>query len=174
MDRFFNFFNFDNIGGKIKNFAKWSCWVTILLIWVSMPILFITLLSDDVTAIYVFIPLIGGVVASILVWVGSWTMYAFGEFVEDMHAIRYKSDYSQQSHEHIAPYNPQQTAVEEKRNQQEDKPVNKCQLCDSYSEHLTYCVIKDTYTTRYRTLCDDCMKKYNATPTKKEKPTTPQ
>ena len=40
-------FNFDNIGGKIKNLAKWSCWITILLIWVAAPIAFIVLVSDE-------------------------------------------------------------------------------------------------------------------------------
>ena len=83
-------FNFDNIGCKIKSFAKWSCWITILLIWIAAPISFIVLVSDDWTAELCWIPLVGAIVGPIFVWLGSWAMYAFGEFIEDTHAIRNK------------------------------------------------------------------------------------
>ena len=75
-------FNFDNIGGKIKNLAKWYCWITILLIWIAAPISFIALVSDDYTAELCWIPLVGAIVGPIFVWIGSWVMYAFGELVE--------------------------------------------------------------------------------------------
>ena len=74
------------IGGKIKNLAKWSCWITILLIWIAAPISFIILVSDDWTAELCWIPLVGAIVGPIFVWLGSWAMYAFGEFVEDVTA----------------------------------------------------------------------------------------
>lgn len=83
-------FNFDNIGGKIKSFAKWSCWITIALIWIAAPITFIILLFDELTAHLCWIPLVGAVVWPVFIWIGSWAMYAFGEFVEDTHAIRNK------------------------------------------------------------------------------------
>ncbi len=45
-----------------------------------------------------------------------------------------------------------------------EEPVGlKCELCDDYFEHLTYCKIKDDFGTRYRNICDDCIKKHNAT-----------
>ena len=90
MGKISEIFNFDNIGGKIKNLAKWSCWITILLIWVAAPIAFIVLVSDDWTAYLCWIPLVGAIVGPVLVWVESWVLYAFGEFVEDIHAIRDK------------------------------------------------------------------------------------
>ena len=90
MGKISEIFNFDNIGGKIKNLAKWSCWITILLIWVAAPIAFIVLVSDDWTAELCWIPLVGAIIAPIFVWIGSWVMYAFGEFVEDIHAMRNK------------------------------------------------------------------------------------
>ena len=90
MGKISEIFNFDNIGGKIKNLAKWSCWITILLIWIAAPIAFITLVADDWTAYLCWIPLVGAIVGPIFVWLGSWAMYAFGEFVEDIHAIRNK------------------------------------------------------------------------------------
>jgi hypothetical protein len=42
----------------------------------------------------------------------------------------------------------------------------KCQLCDKYFDHLTYCEIKDDFGTRYRNICDDCVQKHNAKPKK--------
>ena len=90
MGKISEIFNFDNIGRKIKNLAKWSCWITILLIWIAAPIAFIALVADDWTAELCWIPLVGAIVGPVLVWVESWVLYAFGEFVEDIHAIRDK------------------------------------------------------------------------------------
>ena len=44
------------------------------------------------------------------------------------------------------------------------KYTEKCQLCDNYFNQLTYCEINDSYGTRYRHICDDCIYKYNAIP----------
>ena len=45
-----------------------------------------------------------------------------------------------------------------------EEPVGlKCELCDEYFEHLTYCKIKDDFGARYRNICDGCIEKYNAT-----------
>ena len=63
---------FNNIGGKIKNLAKWSCWITILLIWIAAPIAFIILVSDSLTDDLCWIPLVGAIIAPIFVWIGSW------------------------------------------------------------------------------------------------------
>lgn len=82
MGKISEIFNFDNIGGKIKNLAKWSCWITILLIWIAAPIAFIALVADDWTAEFCWIPLVGAIVGPVLVWVESWLLYAFGELVE--------------------------------------------------------------------------------------------
>lgn len=84
-------FNFDDIGIKIKNLAKWFCWITILLIWIATPISFIALVADDYTAEFCWIPLVSAIVAPIFIWVSSWFIYAFGEHIEDTHAIRYNS-----------------------------------------------------------------------------------
>ncbi len=82
MGKISEIFNFDNIGGKIKNLAKWSCWITILLTWIAAPIAFFVLVSDEWTAEFCWIPLVGAIVGPVLVWVESWVLYAFGEFVE--------------------------------------------------------------------------------------------
>ncbi|MBO5837368.1 MAG: hypothetical protein J6Q92_05690 [Oscillospiraceae bacterium] len=80
MGKISEIFNFENIGGKIKNLAKWSCWITILLIWIAAPIAFFILIAEE--SEFVVIPLVAAIIAPVLVWIGSWAMYAFGEFVE--------------------------------------------------------------------------------------------
>ena len=61
-----------------------------MLTWIAALIAFIVLVSDEWTAEFCWIPLVGAIVAPVLVWVESWMLYAFGEFVEDIHAIRDK------------------------------------------------------------------------------------
>lgn len=81
-------FNFDNIGEKIKKLAKWLCWVNILLIWIASAISFFLFL--DAEPVMCVLSVITAIVAPVFVWIGSWLMYAFGELVEDTHAIRNK------------------------------------------------------------------------------------
>ena len=83
-------FNFDNIGAKIKSLAKWSCWISILLIWIAAPIFLILLASQKWSAGLWWIPVVGAILGPIFIWIGSWVMYAFGQFVEDTHAVRNK------------------------------------------------------------------------------------
>ena len=92
MGKISEIFNFNDIGGKIKGLAKWSCWITILLLWIATPILIIVAIAeggDDAFVAVILFP-IAAVIASFAIWVGSWAMYAFGEFVEDTHAMRNK------------------------------------------------------------------------------------
>lgn len=92
MEKIQEFFNFDNIGGKIKNLAKWSCWITIFLLWVATPLaIAISLAAEGLDAIasILLFPL-GALIASFATWIGWWGIYALGEFVEDLHAIRDK------------------------------------------------------------------------------------
>ena len=90
-------FNFDNIGSKIKNWTKWACWINILLIWIASPILFIVFLSDRWLSELCWIPIVVALIGPVLIWVESWFFYAFGEFVEDIHAMRNKEDPTEES-----------------------------------------------------------------------------
>ena len=83
MGKISEIFNFDNIGQKIKSLTKWSCWITILLIWIAAPIAFIVLVADNWTAELCWIPLVSAIVGPVIVWLSSWTMYAFGELVDN-------------------------------------------------------------------------------------------
>lgn len=80
-------FNYNNIGQKIKSLTKWSCWITILLIWIAAPIAFIALVSDEWTAYFCWIPILAAIVGPVVVWVGSWAIYAFGEMVQGISNI---------------------------------------------------------------------------------------
>lgn len=82
MNKIQEIFNFDDIGGKIKNLAKWSCWITILLLWIATPILIIATIVEGGGIIAVIVFPIAAVIASLSVWVGSWALYAFGELVD--------------------------------------------------------------------------------------------
>ena len=59
-----------------------------------------------------------------------------------------------------------ETPVSKPEPTEEPPSGEKCELCDGYFEHLTYCQIKDSYGKRFRNICDDCMQKYNAKPQK--------
>ena len=83
MEGFSALFNFDNIGSKIKNFAKWSCWISIILFWISETIAFFALIADEWSAYLCWIPLVAAVVGPFLIWLSSWLLYAFGEMVEN-------------------------------------------------------------------------------------------
>lgn len=86
-------FNFDNIGGKIKTFAKWGCWISIVLIWIAavlgILISVIELLGgDDDLANAILIPaVIYVILGPLAIWIGSWTTYALGEMVEKQTSI---------------------------------------------------------------------------------------
>ena len=82
MGKISNIFNFENIGKKIKELTKWSCWITILLTWIAASIAFIVLVADDWTASLCWIPIVAAIVAPFFIWISSWTIYAFGELVD--------------------------------------------------------------------------------------------
>lgn len=87
-NKFQKLFNFDNIGTKIKNFTKWYCWVSIVLIWIASAVMFLVGCSDDWLAeIYIPISLVSALVMPWVIWLSSWMVYAFGELVEKTTSI---------------------------------------------------------------------------------------
>ena len=73
---------FDNIGGKIKAFAKVMCWLGIV---VSVLGGIGTMLSDEDMIIFGILIIIGGALFS---WVGSFMTYGFGELIDNSAKIR--------------------------------------------------------------------------------------
>ena len=82
MDFLYDLFSFDNVGGKIKGLAKWACLIFIGLIWIACGILFLVLIFDEDTRLFSLIPIIVAVIVPLLLLIGSWTIYAFGEMAE--------------------------------------------------------------------------------------------
>ena len=73
---------YENIGGKIKNCAKG---IFIIEAIGSIIAGLVLLFTDEDLILYGLLTLVCG---QIVAWVGSWILYAFGELVEDTHAIR--------------------------------------------------------------------------------------
>ncbi len=71
---------YENIGGKIKNWAKW-----IFIIEAIAAILAGFILAAEEDGAYILISIIGPLVA----WVGSWLLYGFGELIETNSETRY-------------------------------------------------------------------------------------
>jgi hypothetical protein len=70
---------YENIGSKIKNWAKWIFIIEAIGSIITAIVLPIASGDpDDFILISVLIAIVGPIVA----WVGSWILYAFGEFVE--------------------------------------------------------------------------------------------
>ena len=90
MGKLSEIFNFDNIGQKIKDLTKWSCWITILLIWIAAPIVFIILISGYSSDLW-WIPIVAAIVAPFLIWIGCWKIYAYGELVDKASEIEYNT-----------------------------------------------------------------------------------
>lgn len=88
MRKFSEIFNFEDVGGKIKKFAKWYCWIVIAIFWIDAIILFVRSLSDGMV-LGALLAFVVAAILSFLTWIGSWFIYAFGEFVEDTHDTRY-------------------------------------------------------------------------------------
>ena len=84
---FRTFFNFEDIGAKIKNFTKWYCWITIVLIWVGSVICVIAGLADE-SYLLVGIAIGMAVIMPFIIWISSWMLYAFGELVESNMEMR--------------------------------------------------------------------------------------
>ena len=88
MGKIFEIFNFDNIGGKIKNWAKWIFIVEAI----GSIITGISLMASasDIDDILFMTGILTIFLGPIIAWVSSWILYAFGQLVEDIHAMRKK------------------------------------------------------------------------------------
>lgn len=84
---------FGNIGGKIKGLAKVLCWIGIISSVIAAIVMLFSAMDawrgseKTMFTILFFVILIVG---PILSWLSSIALYAFGELVEDIHAIRKK------------------------------------------------------------------------------------
>lgn len=74
---------FSNIGGKIKAVAKISCWIGIIgSVLFGFISIFTGMNSYDGLS-YVITGLLVMIIGSLISWIGSFTLYGFGELVEN-------------------------------------------------------------------------------------------
>lgn len=140
---------YDNIGNKIKSLAK-----TIFIVEAICTVIAgIALLATDDD--FILIGLLTLFCGPIVAWVSSWILYAFGELVEDVHAIRVINCPNKEQQKLKSPV--AQNIVTSKQG-----PVpsicNKCELCGKESQNLHRCKINDTV--GWADLCDECAKKH--------------
>jgi hypothetical protein len=83
---------YDNIGSKIKGFAK----LIFIVCSIATIIVGFTLILLEVYSAGIILLILGPIVT----WVSSWILYAFGELVEDVHDMR--SKYYPQAEENAA------------------------------------------------------------------------
>jgi len=82
----------DNIGGKIKGFAKFIAWLGIIASIIGGIVLFV--IGGNMrygSGAYVglgFLVIIGG---SLISWISSWFWYGFGELIEKTSEIEYNT-----------------------------------------------------------------------------------
>jgi hypothetical protein len=168
---------YENIGGKIKNWAKWIFVIEAIAAAIVGLVMMLGDIGDDAIIWWGLLVLAGGPCVAL---VSTWLLYAFGELVEDVHAMRNKegttaeeaakreAEAKRQAEEKAkrqAEENAKREAEEMARREAEKTVPNgkKCELCGEYFEHLTLCKIKDDFGTRYRNICDECVRKNNAT-----------
>lgn len=148
---------YENIGVKIKSWAKWIFIVEA----VSAIIGGFIMVGNDDAEMGLIMVIAGPVVA----WVSSWLLYAFGQLVDDVNAIRGQINPGKKEE-------PKPSAVLQNELQEVvfDSDVQykegNCELCGLSSEQLVYCKIVDDLGVRYRTICKECITKHRATPVK--------
>lgn len=76
---------FRNIGRKIMALAQFVCWAGIILSVISGLFM---LPNNRTFGVGMAVIIIG----SLSAWVGSWTLYAFGQLTDDTHALRVTND----------------------------------------------------------------------------------
>ena len=100
------------------------------------------------------------IVGSLSSWVSSFTLYGFGQLIENTDII--SSKYITNASDKTPP-----SSNGAKKSANLDPCIGTCGLCAKDNVNVTACKIVDSTGTQYYYLCADCMKKYNAVPIKK-------
>lgn len=162
-----------DIGGKIKNWAKW----VFIVESVSAIVSGIVLLSEeyDNEAMGLLVIVLGPFVA----WVSSWLLYAFGQLVEDIHELRdMEKSKNKAKQETIIKDNVTEKNFDEqitktlaalpksapkKKAKQEPRRTitvegDCCELCGKETKTLYRCRISNSQ--GWANICEDCAKNY--------------
>lgn len=152
---------FDNISDKMKSAAT----ALAILGIIGSIIVGIVMIAES--------PLVGLlviVVGSLSSWVSSFTLYGFGQLIENTDIISSKyitnaSDKAQSSSNGVKSSTNSNDTISYTNL---DPCLGTCELCDKENVKVARCKIVDSMGRRYYYyLCADCMKEYNAVPIKK-------
>ena len=147
---------YENIGGKIKNWAKWIFIIEAIGAIITGLVLLFT--DED----FILVGLLTLVCGPLVAYVGSWILYAFGELVEDVHAIRNKEGTTAEvKAKHEAEEQERQETEEKARHEFEAKVP--CSFCGKRTVSLkTYTSKSTLYSGEAEFhLCENCAKKNN-------------
>ncbi len=104
-------FSYDNIGGKIKGWAKWIFAVEAIAAVIGG---FVLMAQDEDM---IFLGLLVVVVGPIVAWVSSWLLYGYGQLIENSDIIAEEYNRKNEKHEKVVAKN---TAREQKRNAEKE------------------------------------------------------
>lgn len=169
---------FDNIGGKIKTVATTIAWLGII----GSIIIGIIIIAEANDSYYPSATeTLSGwlviIVGSLSSWVSSFTLYGFGQLIENTDVISSKyvvntPDKAQSSSNGVKSstnYDKTQASSNDTASStNRTSCIGTCELCDKENVKVVRCKIVDSMGRRYYYyLCADCMKEYNAVPIKK-------
>lgn len=171
---------FDNIGSKIKTVAATIAWLGII----GSIIIGSVMIKEANDSYYPSATeTLSGwlviIVGSLSSWVSSFTLYGFGQLIEntdticsEMESIRHitskhitnASDKAQSSSNGVKSSTNSNDTISYTNL---DPCLGTCDFCNKENVEVVGCKIVDSMGTRSLYLCADCMKKYNAVPIKK-------
>ena len=106
---------FDNVGTKMQKLAKVLAWVIIILSLIAAVGVFITAISSIyLLGMLLLVPVIV-VVGALLAWTSTISLYGFGQLLEDVRAIRTKTEAAQSTKTEESAANTNTTAEEPKQ-----------------------------------------------------------
>lgn len=143
---------FDNISDKMKSAAT----ALAILGIIGSIIVGIVMIAESL-----LVGLLVIIVGSLSSWVSSFTLYGFGQLIENTDII--SSKYITNASDKTPP-----SSNGAKKSANLDPSLGTCELCDKENVKVARCKIVDSMGRRYYYyLCADCMKEYNAVPIKK-------
>lgn len=144
---------YENIGGKIKSYAKWVFIIEAICAVITGIAMIAT--NDDMILYGILTLVLGPVIA----WVGSWILYAFGQLVEDVHAMRNEEGTeAEEKAKREKALRLKREAEEKAKRKTASSFCNKCELCGKESDNLHRCKIDDTV--GWADLCNECAQKH--------------
>lgn len=152
---------FDNISDKMKSAAT----ALAILGIIGSIIVGIVMIAESL-----LVGLLVIIVGSLSSWVSSFTLYGFGQLIENTDIISAKlesikrttSEYAANASDKTPP-----SSNDTVSSANLDPCIGSCGLCAKDNVDVTACKIVDSTGTQYYYLCADCMKKHNAVPIKK-------